>query len=297
MKKNMKKKCFTLAIALLLPLAAGAASQSDALLREATAEYLRGNYFAAVKALEANPQPETRRTLAGLYVMVGRYREAEALYRQMPNEPARLAAVLQLQGRHAEAETLLRRACDATLRAHGVDHAESADCIARLGELAYLQGRFTEAERRYWQAYQIQVYLYGEHGSAVGRTLAGLARTASAQGERGHARALYSRALAIAERPARTNEWGRLDERELRQLHAGEREHFAVRGQIQSRTRESEHPEFARHFDHLAELYAALGRRSDAEAMLRRSIALREKAFGPGHPEAEKSLSALKQLY
>ena len=295
----MKKKLCSIAIALLLPLVAAAAPQSEAALREATAAYLRGQYANAVKILEtvAPQQPEARRTLAGLYVMVGRYREAEALYRQMPQESARLAAVLQLQGRFAEAEVLLDLACDALTRAHGVDHPEVADCISRLGELAFRQGRLGEAERLYWQAYQVQVYLYGEHGSAVGRTLTGLGRVATAQGNRERAQALYVRALAIAERPARTNEWGRLDERELRHLHAAEREHYAVRGQIVTRTRESEHPEFARHFDHLAELYAALGRRADAEAMLRRAIAIREKAFGPDHPEAAKSLGALRALY
>ena len=295
----MKTKLWSLGFVLLLPIAAAAAPPSEAAMREATAAYLRGQYANAVRILEtvAPQQPEARRTLASLYVMVGRYREAEALYRQMPQESARLAAVLQLQERFAEAEVLLDLACDALTRAHGLDHPEVADCISRLGELARLQGRNEEAERRYWRAYQVQVYLYGEHGSAVGRTLAGLGRVASAQGRAAEARAFFARALVIAERPARVNEWGRLDERELRQLHAGEREHFAVRGQIQSRTRESEHPEFARHFDHLAELYAALGRRADAQAMLRRSIAIREKAFGPDHPEARKSLGALRTLY
>jgi tetratricopeptide (TPR) repeat protein len=294
----MNKMLGSVTFALLLPLAAAGASQSEAVMREATAEYLRGNYAAAVAILETvAAQPDARRTLAGLYVMLGRYPEAEALYRQMPQERGRLAAVMQLQGRHAEAERLLRSACEALRRAHGVDHAEVADCIAGLGELAYLQGRLAEAERRYWQAYQIQLYLYGEHGSAVGRTLMGLGRVATAQGNHERAQPLYSRALGIAERPARVNGWGRLDERELRELHAAEREHYAVRGQIVTRTRESEHPEFARHFDHLAELYAALGRRGDAESMLRRSISIREKAFGAGHPELDKSLSALKTLY
>lgn len=293
----MKKKLWSLGCVLLLPLAVEAAPQSEAAMRDATAAYLRGNYAAAVTILQKIHTDEARRTLASLYVMVGRYREAEALYRRMPQDSARLAAVLQLQGRFAEAEVLLDLACDALTRAHGVDHPEVADCISRLGELARLQGRNEEAERRYWRAYQVQVYLYGEHGSAVGRTLAGLGRVAGAQGRATEARAFFARALAIAERPARVNQWGRLDERELRHLHAAEREHYAVRGQIVTRTRESEHPEFARHFDHLAELYAALGRRAEAEGMLRRSIAIREKAFGPDHPEVARSLGALKALY
>lgn len=269
----------------------------QAALQEAGAAYLRGNYATAARTLEPfAAQPEPGRLLAGLYVMLGRYAEAEALYRRIPGESSRLAAVLQLQGRHPEAEVLLDLACESLIRAHGVDHPEVADCLARLGELARLQGRVEEAERRFWRAYQIQVYLYGEHGSAVGRTLAGLGRVALDRGEKNVAHDRFRRALAIAERPARTNEWGRLDERELRQLHAAEREHYAVRGYIVTRTRDSEHPEFARHFDHLADLYAALGRPAEAEKMLRRSIAIRERAFGPGHPELQKNQDSLKKL-
>jgi len=277
--------------------ASATAGDPEAALRESTAAYLRGNYTVAARVLEpVSAHPEARRVLASLYVMLGRYGDAEALYRRMGNEATRLALVLQLQGRHAEAESLLSRSCEALIRKSGVDHPDVADCIARLGELARLQGRLEEAERRYWQAYQVQTYLYGEDGSAVGRTLAGLGRIAQARGESNRARELFGRALAIAQRPAR-KEWGRLDERDLRQLHAAEREHYAVRGYISTRTRDSEHPEFARHFDHLGELYAALGRTADAETAIKRSIAIREKAFGPDHPEVASSRNALKTLY
>jgi len=284
-------------VALLLAANVAAAGSPEQALQEANADYLRGNYGAAARALEPfTSDAEPRRMLAQLYVLLGRYADAEVLYRRLPEAPTRLAAVLQLQGRYAEADKLLRRACEARVRKVGVDDPEVADCFARMGELARLQGRLEEAERRLWQAYQIQTYLYGEDGSAVGRTLTALGRVAAARGETNRARDFFVRALAIAERPAR-RDWGRLDEQELLQLHAAEREHSAYRGYISTRTRESEHPDFARRFDHLAELYAALGRNDEAESMLKRSIAIREKAFGPDHPELEKSRSALKALY
>jgi tetratricopeptide (TPR) repeat protein len=299
-----------LGAALHLVVARGAiAVGPEAALREAWAAYLRGSYVEAARALEgANGHPPAQRALGEIYAMLGRYVEAETVLRETlaaaerargrddpeaAADASRLGAVVQSQGRYAEAETLIGRACGALAVAHGVDHPDVADCLSRLAELAQLQGRNDEAERRYWQAYQVQVYLYGEHGSAVGRTLAGLGRVALAEGRRDDARRLFRRSLAVAERPARTNEWGRLDERDLRALHALEREQYAVRGQFRTRARESEHPDFARHFDHLAELHLALDRPAEAEAMLKRSIAIRERAFGAEHPELAYSLSRL----
>jgi tetratricopeptide (TPR) repeat protein len=294
---NKKNASWLAGIALHLVVAGVFASGAEQAMQEANAAYLRGNYGAAARILEPfASQTEPRRMLAQLYVVLGRYADAELLYRRIPEAPGGLAGVLQLQGRYAEADTLLRRACEARVRKVGIDDPDVADCFARMGELARLQGRLEEAERRLWQAYQIQTYLHGEHGSAVGRTLTGLGRVAAARGETNRARDLFRRALAIAERPAR-KDWGRLDERDLLALHAAEREHSATRGYISTRTRDSEHPEFARQFDHLAELYAALGRNAEAQAMLKRSIAIREKAFGPDHPEVASSRSALKALY
>lgn len=293
-----KKKIASWLAGLVLALAAPGvfAAGTEQAMQEANAAYLRGNYAAAARILEPfASQAEPRRMLAQLYVVLGRYADAEVLYRRIPEAPSGLAGVLQLQGRYAEADKLLRRTCEARVRKVGIDDPEVAECFARMGELARLQGRLEEAERRFWQAYQIQTYLYGEHGSAVGRTLTGLGRVAVARGETNRARDLFRRALAIAERPAR-KDWGRLDERDLLALHAAEREHSASRGQISTRTRDSDHPEFARHFDHLAELYAALGRSADAQAMLKRSIAIREKAFGPDHPQVASSRNAMKSL-
>jgi tetratricopeptide (TPR) repeat protein len=267
-------------------------------LQEANSAYLRGNYAVAARALEPfASHAAPRRVLAGLYVALGRYVDAEAAYREIPEASTGLATALQLQGRYAEAEQLLGKACEQRVREVGIDNPEVADCFAGLAELARLQGRLDEAQRRFWQAYQVQRYLYGEHGSPLGRTLAGLGRVASARGDASRAGEFFARALAIAERPARTNKWGRLDEREFLLLMRTERESSASDGLDAPLPRDSDHPDFARHLDHLAELYAALGRNADARAMLERSIAIREKAFGPGHPEVANSRNALKSLY
>ena len=45
------------------------------------------------------------------------------------------------------------------------------------------------------------------------------------------------------------------------------------------------HPSLATDLDNLARLYHAQGRHSEAEPIYQRALAIREKVFGPEHPE------------
>ena len=49
--------------------------------------------------------------------------------------------------------------------------------------------------------------------------------------------------------------------------------------------------------NNLAELYQAQGRYADAEPLYKRSLAIREKALGPDHPDVATSLNNLAVLY
>src|SRR5262249_1004110 len=49
--------------------------------------------------------------------------------------------------------------------------------------------------------------------------------------------------------------------------------------------------------NNLGELYHAQGRYSDAEPLYKRSLATREKALGPDHPDVAVSLNNLAELY
>ena len=44
-------------------------------------------------------------------------------------------------------------------------------------------------------------------------------------------------------------------------------------------------------------LYEAQGRYADAEPLYKRSLAIREKALGPDHPDVATSLNNLAELY
>jgi hypothetical protein len=46
----------------------------------------------------------------------------------------------------------------------------------------------------------------------------------------------------------------------------------------------------------LAGLYYKEGRYAEAEPLYKRSLAIKEKAFGPDHPDVELSLSNLAEL-
>jgi len=291
----------------------------DAAMRDGTSAYLRGDYRDAAKIIESAVGPagagsasaSALSQLATLYWMQGRYAEAESAARrsiaaresahggpaEVARELAKLGTVLTDERRYPEAEAAFLKAMRLLEPAFGVDHAYVGECLHSLGELSFLQGRYTEAERRYWRAYMIRSYLHGPESSPVGETLAGLAAVYRALGRENEARSFYERALAIAEKPPRANgQWGRLDERDLLSMHVPEREQVAYRGKIYTNDGAPQHPEYALHYDSLAELYRALGRYTDAAAMYERSIALRTRAFGPQHPKIAQSLARMAEM-
>jgi tetratricopeptide (TPR) repeat protein len=296
----------------------------DEAIRHANEAYLRGDIRETASILEsavalAAQRREPVASYAGavgrlgkLYVMLGRYAAAESALTQtvaaaektlgsqhpdVARELIGLAGLYQAQGRYAEAEAGFQRALRILALAYGMDHPLVADCIYALADLSRLQKRYEEAERGYWRAYMIQVYLYGKGSSSVGQTLFGLGQTCLAQNRREEAESLFRRALEIAETPPRTDgTWGRLDERDLRELLAGERDHPAVKGYIFSRVTGSTHPEYALHFDKLGNLYLALNKYSVSETYYQRSIAMLEKAFDAEHPKLQEDLGKIALL-
>ncbi len=329
---SKKKVLHRVVPVLLLSVALSAAAQAtgpaaaslEAAIREGMTAYVRGEYRDAARILEAALGPKriappgnaaqeqlALGNLANLYWLQGRYADAEAVARRAAEaaqkasgadqvdhaldharELSRLGAVLRAQGRYREAESVfldvLRR-----LEPYGVDHAYVATCLTSLAELSRLQGRLEEAERRYWRAYMIRSYLYGADSSPVGETLSGLAEVLAGQGRGAEARPLLARALAIAQKPPRSQGWDRLDERDLREMNRPERETVATRGLISVREAGPRHLEHAEHFDNLGRLYRAHERYADAEAMQRRAIGIRERAFGAEHPQVLQSLAEI----
>lgn len=303
-----------LVLALVFPAAALAGLQSA--LRDSTNAYVRGDYREAARVLEAAlatepaPGPELTPALSALGTLQwlqGRYADAERSLRrvvaltaatrgkedpEVARELSRLGGVLRAQGRYREAESVYWRAIRVLEPQYGVDHAYVAECLYHLAELSRLQRRYAEAESRYWRAYMIRTYLFGRDSSPVGEAMSGLAAVYRAQGRDAEAQDMYGRALRIAEKPPRSNHaWGRLDERDLRELNPAERETVSVKGRIFTKEGSPRHLEFAQHYEALGNLYRAHARWTDAEHMYRKAIAIRERAFGMEHPEVAQALS------
>lgn len=56
--------------------------------------------------------------------------------------------------------------------------------------------------------------------------------------------------------------------------------------EVRERTVGPGHPEVAACLNNLAVLLKGVGKRAEAEALYRRSIAIKEQALGPTHPQA-----------
>jgi uncharacterized protein HemY len=57
------------------------------------------------------------------------------------------------------------------------------------------------------------------------------------------------------------------------------------------------HPDVAEALRGLGYDYLDQGRYAEAEPLLKRSLAIREKVLGPDHPDVGQSLAALAELY
>ncbi len=297
----------------------GTPAAAESALAASTAAYLRGNYEEAARPLEAVTLGKNATAgalqvtllirLSSIYSAQGRYKEAESLLLSALGQSEKsygskdpisgtislmLGNTLQEQGRYAESEAQYRKALQVLQAEYGVDHPAVAECLSGLAELSRLLANKEEAQRRYWQAYMVSSYLYGGESSKVGDLLTRLAKVYLSQGNEKEAENLFARALKIGGRPLQANgQWGRLDDRDLLLSLPSEREYSATQGKITYKIKESEHPQFARYFDSLSELYSAAGEYSKAENAFRRSIAVRERAFGRDHPEVAAARGGL----
>lgn len=297
-------------------------SPAEEALASGTAAYLRGNFQEAAGRLEAAVASERTASavritvltrLGSIYSMQGRYREAESVLGEAktqaglvygekhPNSgkiAVMLGNVLQEQGRYKESEAAYLQALQVLQPIYGTDHPDVAACLSGLAELAWLMGNNEESLRRFWRAYMVSTYLYGRDSSKVSDLLNQLSKVYIAKGLNHEAQALIARAVKIGDKPLQANRpWDRLDEHDLLLLLPSEREYSATRGQMQVKTRDSEHPEYARYFDHLAALYLAAGRYPESESSFKRSIAIRERAFGRTHPEIASAQTGLALNY
>jgi tetratricopeptide (TPR) repeat protein len=142
---------------------------------------------------------------------LGRYAEAEGLYRQAIDigratigevnadfAPLlnNLAGVVREQGRYAEAERLYRQALDIDRATIGEAHPDFATHLNNLAVVVEAQGRYAEAEGLYRQALDIDRATIGEAHPGFATDLNNLAGVVQAQGRYAEAEGLFAQALS-----------------------------------------------------------------------------------------------------
>ena len=175
-----------------------------------------------------------------------------------------LAALYRYQGRYADAEPLYKRSLAIREKALGPEHPDVAYSLNNLAALYELQGRYAEAEPLYKRSLAIREKALGPDHPDVAVSLNNLA-------------GLYRSIKVAMPTPSRST---------------------SARWRSEKRRSVPIIPMSHSSLNNLAELYDAQGRYADAEPLYKRSLAIREKALGPDHPDvatiAEQSGVALR---
>jgi tetratricopeptide (TPR) repeat protein/CHAT domain-containing protein len=215
-------------------------------------------------------------TLAELYYAMGRYGEAEPLFRRsleirekklgrdhllVAQSLNNLANLYRDMGRYGEAEPLHRRSLGILEKHLGRDHTDVATSLNNLATLYHAMGRYGEAEPLFRRSLEVSEKQLAHDHPLVAASLNNLASLYHAMGRYGEAEPLFRRSL------------------EIREKKLG-RDHFLV----------------AQSLNNLANLYRDMGRYGEAEPLLRRSLELSEKHLGRDHTDVATSLNNLAAL-
>lgn len=203
--------------------------QTDSMVATATHALERGDFAAAIEALDRAgsrfgvagrrmTEAAEKRCLAAVRAIAlagdletacGRHVPAARLFgralgllpqgadTQVATLLTRQATAVFQAGEISEAEALLRRALEATERARGGAHPDVAKALSRLAFVRYAAGQPAEAEGLYRRALSIdETMLGGDHPTVAG-DLSNLAQLLLRRGDPDAAEPLLQRALAI----------------------------------------------------------------------------------------------------
>lgn len=215
--------------------------------------------------------------LALLYQALGKYTEAEPLFRKALEIREKglgedhtdtatgynnLAGLYNLQARYEEAESLYKKALEINKKALGEDHTSIAFGYNNLAELYRSLGRYEEAESLYKKSLEIREKVLGEDHPDAATGYNNLALIYKLQGRYEEAEPLFKKALEIDEKVVGEN-----------------------------------HPNTAASYNNLAGLYRAQGRYEEAESLYKKSLEIKEKIFGENHPDTALTYWSLGAFY
>jgi tetratricopeptide (TPR) repeat protein len=220
-------------------------------------------------------EAELRSTIGEVYLALGNYDQAEAMFRQ----------ALSLR------------------RKSGAGPRQLAEALNGLGNALYKEGKLAEAETSHREALAWREKLFGREHPKTASSLSGLANVIWAKGDLAGAEKLYREALAIQRKrlgPEHEDTAASLDnlagvlsaEEKFAEAEPMQREALALDVKLLG----PEHPDVAYSMNNLGEMLYAEGKLDEAEATNRVVLDLRRKLLGPEHPDVAASLSNLGNI-
>lgn len=255
--------------------------------------------------------------LAKVYLLMGRYGKAEAMFKaardataKTAGEGAKLATLMmnvgdvyRFQARYDEAEAQYTKALSLAEKAAGADSIQVADTLNNLTKIYEDQGRFDEAEAALVRARAINEKTRPEH-PAVAFNINNIAHLYERLGRYAESDREFQRAIAMAEKslgpkhPALATMLNNLasvyaDEQRFDEAEALYKRALAIRENVYGETS----TEVATVLNNLAQLYELQGRYADVEDYAKRSLAVVEKTLGPDNPDTAKVVRKLGVAY
>jgi serine/threonine-protein kinase len=295
----------------------GASDPNSALGDTAAARELLRRGVAEVERLGGQPAVQARMLVALGRVLenLARYDDADKFYRRALTQRKaalgpvhldvaetldRLGALDRRVGKYSEADSLYREALAMKTSLLGPDHPAVAETLFLLGFLMPYLGRMDESEAFYKRALAIQRSSQAP-ALRVSETMIQLATIVSRRGKQGEAESLLREALAlrseslgpnaIVTAEAKTYLADFLDR--VRMDYTGAERLYRESSAVYRASPEAGVSRLTHTLDGLASVAEELGRRGEAEALLREIVDLQRERLGLRHPSVGGALGAL----
>ncbi len=252
-------------------------------------------------------------------VQAGRYREAEALAKDMLAQAEKafphraefvlpfmnnLALVYNYQGRWKEADALQADVVARDEKIYGADHVLTAISRRNLASLRLSQGRFTEAEadmKRVLASHERQPMFDDASLFVLWNELASVY---FAQGRNADSEAAHRKALAHIEKAPGDHEADRAlglnnlgQDLEVQRKYAEAETLYRRAADLFRRRSGPEAPNTVTAQGNLARVISFQGRNAEAEGLYKQALASLEKSLGATHPEVAAQLKNLAMFY
>jgi tetratricopeptide (TPR) repeat protein len=267
----------------------------------------------AIRERALGPEhPDVGTTIASLayvYNAQGRYADAEPLYKRAlairerelgPEHPDvvqslnNLAVLYYSQVRYDEAEPLHKRALAIYEKAFGGEHPSVAGALINLAVIYQAQGRYAEAEPLLKRALAIDEKALGPEHPDVGAAIGWLAQIYNAQGRYAEAEPLYKRSLAI-------RDLANLGQEVLAAAFQGDLQTAEERAKrfrdLARETKGENSAEFGAALGTVGMLDWMASRMAEAEANMKRALAIYEKLDPPDKQQIAATLAMLAAIH